>query len=133
MITEFQGEFRFLSNFIGGVEQKYQAAKAINIEDAKRILQMTAGQSKREGRKIPIRADWETIKVEVMEGLLREKFMKEPFRSQLIATGTKHIQEGNRWGDTFWGVDLRTGEGQNILGRLIMEIRQELRDSSITT
>jgi predicted NAD-dependent protein-ADP-ribosyltransferase YbiA (DUF1768 family) len=36
--------------------------------------------------------------------------------------------EGNYWGDIFWGIDMNLDEGQNILGRLIMKIRKEIRD-----
>lgn len=55
-----------------------------------------------------------------------QKFNKEPFKSKLIATGDLYIQEGNLWNDKFWGVCLKTNTGQNILGKLIMEIRNEI-------
>jgi predicted NAD-dependent protein-ADP-ribosyltransferase YbiA (DUF1768 family) len=38
--------------------------------------------------------------------------------------------EGNYWGDIFWGIDMNLDEGQNILGRLIMKIRKEIRDGN---
>jgi predicted NAD-dependent protein-ADP-ribosyltransferase YbiA (DUF1768 family) len=31
------------------------------------------------------------------------------------------------WGDKFWGVDLETGEGENNLGILLMELREMLK------
>jgi predicted NAD-dependent protein-ADP-ribosyltransferase YbiA (DUF1768 family) len=34
----------------------------------------------------------------------------------------------NTWSDTFWGVDLKTGKGDNNLGKLIMKIRKENRN-----
>ena len=36
---------------------------------------------------------------------------------------------GNTWGDTCWGVDLRTGQGENHLGRILMKVREELAGS----
>jgi len=45
---------------------------------------------------------------------------------RLLATGDQELIEGNTWGDRFWGVC--DGEGQNQLGRLLMELRNELRD-----
>jgi predicted NAD-dependent protein-ADP-ribosyltransferase YbiA (DUF1768 family) len=60
--------------------------------------------------------------------LLRQKFTDPGLRARLLATGTALLREGNWWRDTFWGVDQRTGAGQNHLGRLLMEIRDELRD-----
>lgn len=126
MIREFRGEYRFLSNFIGGVEQKYQAAKCVNPNDRNLILQLTAGQAKRAGQRVQIRRDWERIKLDVMKNLLIEKFSQEPFRSQLITTDPQEIQEGNIWGDKFWGVDLDTGYGENHLGNMLMEVRTQL-------
>jgi hypothetical protein len=39
------------------------------------------------------------------------------------------LVEGNRWGDQFWGVDLRTGLGENHLGKILMKVRDELRSN----
>ena len=39
------------------------------------------------------------------------------------------LEEGNTWHDTFWGVDARTREGRNHLGRILMRIRKELQGS----
>jgi predicted NAD-dependent protein-ADP-ribosyltransferase YbiA (DUF1768 family) len=63
-----------------------------------------------------------------MYDLLKLKFVEEPFRTKLLNTGDVEIIEGNYWGDVFWGVDMNKDEGQNILGRLIMKIRKEIRD-----
>ena len=131
MIEQFQDEFRFLSNFIGGVEQKYQAAKAAKEEDRDRILKMTPGEAKRATRQVEIRPDWDSVKVQVMEELVREKFSKEPFKSLILKTGDEFIQEGNLWKDTFWGVDLRTGKGQNHLGRILMRVRDTLKTKDV--
>ena len=126
-IKEFRDEYRWLSNFIGGVEQKYQAAKCKHEEDAQKILRMKPGEAKRAGRKVEMRENWEEIKLTVMEDLLRSKFNSEPFRTNLIKTGNMEIIEGNTWGDKFWGVDLQSGIGENHLGKLIMKIRSELQ------
>ena len=47
-------------------------------------------------------------------------------RQALIDTGDQELIEGNWWGDRFWGVDLKTNQGQNHLGMLLMKIRSEL-------
>ena len=44
----------------------------------------------------------------------------------LLATGKAEIREGKGWNDTFWGVDLKTGEGRNELGKAPMKVRAEL-------
>lgn len=127
MIESFSGKYRWLSNFVGGVEQEYQAAKCKFAGDSEYIKTMTPASAKRFGRRVIMRRDWESIKLGVMLGLCRAKFSKEPYRTMLLETGQEHIQEGNTWHDTFWGVDLATGEGHNHLGKIIMIVRGELR------
>ena len=137
MIKEFSGEYQFLSNFepcvvyLDGmefptVEHAYQAAKTLDPQQKEVIQQCeTASQSKRMGRRVTIRPDWEDIKLGVMEVLLVQKFKGyEHFKEALLATGNRDIEEGNWWGDTFWGVC--KGEGENHLGNLLMKIRKEL-------
>ena len=63
-----------------------------------------------------------------MEYALQKKFNQEPFKSKLLATGDCHIEEGNWWKDKFWGVDIKTRQGENHLGKLIMKIRKELQE-----
>jgi hypothetical protein len=41
-------------------------------------------------------------------------------------TGNTELVEGNHWHDTFWGVDATTGEGDNGLGQILMQVRMEL-------
>ena len=41
-----------------------------------------------------------------------------------------HLEEGNWWGDIFWGVDKKTGAGENNLGKILMKVREELRQAS---
>ena len=41
-------------------------------------------------------------------------------------TGNSTLIEGNWWNDRFWGVDSKTGIGENHLGKLLMELRAEL-------
>lgn len=140
MIEEFRDEYRWLSNFTpvkvvyegieyASVEHAYMSAKSESMEWKSRCAdkQISAAQIKRESQDIVLIPDWDNIKVNVMEDCLREKFSQEPFKSKLEATGGMYIQEGNNWNDTFWGVDLKTGEGFNGLGQLIMKIRDEKR------
>lgn len=129
-IREFRDRFSFLSNFVGGVEQKYQAAKCVDDKERDEILKMTPGQSKRAGQKVKIREDWEDVKLDIMYELVREKFSREPFRAMLLRTENSILEEGNNWGDKFWGVSLKTGKGENNLGKILMRVREELRKSS---
>ena len=140
MIKEFQGENRFLSNFYpcridweeivySSVEHAYQASKTLNLQERLRIASLsTPGKAKRTGSRLTIRPDWESVKISVMESLVRQKFTRHQILKQaLLATGNQEIQEGNTWSDTFWGVSLSTGEGRNELGKIIMRIREKLQ------
>lgn len=134
-ITKFEGEYRFLSNFypavvyVGGypfltVEHAYQASKTFSIEHITKIsLCKSPATAKQLGRRVPLRNDWESVKIMVMQDLLRQKFTHADLRVKLLATGTAELIEGNWWNDTFWGVC--NGKGQNWLGRLLMIVRSQ--------
>jgi ribA/ribD-fused uncharacterized protein len=138
-ILEFQSPYRWLSNFwpcsveldgvtFPSVEHAYQAAKFPPGDPARLVIQkQSSGTAKRLGMNAPLRATWDTEKLSVMENLLRQKFAPDTELAQmLINTGEAKLQEGNSWNDTFWGVDIRTGLGQNMLGKLLMQIRGDL-------
>lgn len=144
IIDGFSGEYSFLSNFyespvtalwddahkveVPTVEHAFQAAKAGVRDDFYSICSSpNAGASKKQGRRITLRPDWEEVKLEVMKRILREKFAQRPLRQRLLNTGEAMLVEGNTWGDRFWGVS--RGAGDNHLGRLLMEVREELRES----
>jgi len=110
------------------VEHAYQAAKTLDQKARERIrLLPTAGKAKAAGKRLKIRPDWEAIKVDVMRGLLRQKFRPDTFLARvLLETGERELIEVNTWGDRFWG-ECPRGVGENQLGKLLMEIRGELR------
>lgn len=105
------------------VEHAYQAAKTLDLEYRDIIRRApTASKAKRIGQVVPVRDNWELIKVQIMRTLVAQKFAEPILRSYLQATAPAILEEGNWWGDTFWGVDLE-GNGQNWLGKILMEIR----------
>jgi predicted NAD-dependent protein-ADP-ribosyltransferase YbiA (DUF1768 family) len=140
MIKEFQGEYRWLSNFypvairfqgwlFPSVEHAYQSAKSDDIHWKRFCLNpdVRAGEVKKRSHHIAVVPGWRQGRLKIMEELVDLKYDQEPFKSKLLATMEEHIQEGNFWYDTFWGVDLRTGRGENNLGKIIMEKRQRLQ------
>jgi ribA/ribD-fused uncharacterized protein len=137
-ITAFTGEHRFLSNFYESpitwgstttptLEHAFQCAKTFDpVAQAKILESPSPAVAKRYGRAVPLRSDWEEVKIPTMRYLLFMKFTAGgPLASQLIATGDTYLVEGNHWGDTFWGVC--NGNGSNWLGHLLMARRAELR------
>jgi N-glycosidase YbiA len=78
-------------------------------------------------RKIRIRQDWESMKVDVMRNAVRAKFLAHAeLKSLLLSTGDEEIIEAAAR-DSFWGCGA-DGSGKNWLGRLLMEVREELRE-----
>lgn len=138
-ITSFQGEYRFLSNFwfcevlIDGVvwpttEHYYVAMKTLDPALREQIREIPRpGQVKRFGRSLELRPDWDDVKVDVMRTAITAKFTQSGHLLQkLVDTGDAQLIESNTWGDTFWGVC--HGEGENWLGRILMEVRAELAE-----
>jgi ribA/ribD-fused uncharacterized protein len=132
--------YQWLSNFwqvsinafgliFPSVEHAYQASKT----DIKELQQMIAKFSyaesaKKFGKNIQLIPNWNMRKIEFMKEYLTQKFNQEHFKKKLLNTGTLYLEETNNWKDTFWGVC--NGIGQNILGKLIMDIRTELQKQS---
>lgn len=77
-------------------------------------------------KNLEMRADWECIKVEVMRDALRAKFKREnnpKLYEMLRSTGDAYIVEDSPR-DAYWGIG-RDGKGENMLGKLLMEVRKE--------
>lgn len=138
-IDSFSGSYAFLSNFFpspvtyGGHtyptnEHAFQAAKCTRFDEVQAIqAASTPGAAKRLGRRATLRPDWETTKIEVMTDIVFAKFRQSPrLTLDLFATSDAHLEEGNRWGDTFWGTC--HGNGRNVLGYILMEVRSVLRE-----
>ncbi len=136
-IERFIGKYEFLSNFYSfknglTVEHFYQAEKTDDLAEKMRImLAPTPGKAKRLGRKCVIEADFEERRPVIMLPLLRVKFEYSPLQEWLLATEGLELVEGNVWHDNYWG-DCFCGRsecqerGLNMLGRLLMQIREEL-------
>jgi len=141
-IDEFRGEYSFLSNFYpapfvdnSGLlwatsEHYYQAHKTNDPYTFDCIRHATTpGISKKLGANVELRGDWNDVKIDIMKKAIRYKFDQNlDIKEKLILTGEADLIEGNRWGDTFWGYDLNKHRGKNVLGNLLIELRQFYRD-----
>lgn len=139
-VKGFFDEYRWASNFhpcpvvykgmrFGSVEAAYQGSKCKTREDMMLFVGMSASASKRLGRAVPLREDWNDVKIEIMTEIVRAKFMQnDDLASKLLGTGNKHLEETNWWKDQFWGVC--KGKGRNELGKILMMIREELRNTN---
>ena len=146
-IKEFRGDNYYLSNFYDapvmfeGImylnnEAAFQAAKLKDNQTRcpktrlmrKDFSTMPPNIAKRNGRRITLRADWETVKDSVMAAVVNDKFTRNTkLQDKLIATGDTELFEGNSWNDRYWGVDIKTGAGKNTLGQILMAERNNLK------
>lgn len=143
-IDEFKGEYAFLSNFyfidVMGYpsnEHFFQAQKTTDKKIREQIKNLlTPGQAKRMGRKIKLRPEWNEIEFRICamyKGLIA-KFKNEELKQKLLNTGDVELIEGNIWHDNTWGScfcpKCKNIKGENYLGKLLMKLREELRNGS---
>lgn len=139
--------FGGLSNMAGGYPLKvngiqirtsealYQACRFPHLPELQRVIlgeasPMTAkmkGKPHRENS----RPDWDLVRVKIMRWCLRAKLAQnwKKFSELLLLTGNGAIVEESRK-DDYWGakpIDDQTLIGMNVLGRLLMELREEVR------
>jgi ribA/ribD-fused uncharacterized protein len=139
-VNELYGEFSNFSKHPFEVDGKkwptsehyFQAHKFTGtIHEETVRLAASAKEAARIGRdrNLPMRPDWEDVKLEVMRSALRHKFNAHPTLVQLLlSTGDEEIIEQTT-DDTYWGCGTRR-LGLNMLGRLLMELRAEYREAN---
>lgn len=137
MINSFTGKYFFLSNFYEapvkwkGItyrnnEAAFQSAKVLDKTLRKEFSDLDPSSAKRKGRQVKLRPGWDEIKFDIMYDICYEKFSQnEDLKIKLLDTGEEHLEEGNNWGDKIWGTV--KGKGQNLLGKILMEVREELK------
>ena len=148
MIDNFDKAYGFLSNFSESpfvfmnetwptVEHAFQAYKSREkpIRDHIRGLKESR-DAKRAGKAVVYRNDWHDIREPLMEMLVGAKFIQnEELASRLVKTSDQSLIEGNFWHDNDWG-DCRCDNchdkpGKNMLGKILMKVRQSLIDTRV--
>lgn len=109
------------------VEHAYQAQKCTDQTEYDAIHQAAkANDARLLGQKVKMRENWDSIKYSVMEECVRAKFQQhQDLREQLLATGDEELIEDSPV-DWYWGCGA-DGKGQNMLGKILMAIREELK------
>ncbi len=140
VIKEFTGKYDFLSNFYKsqveyeGIvyptsEHAYQAAKSLNLEVKKDVAAIPSPSgAKKYGKTIQLRKDWEFVKLKIMYEIVSSKFKNSELAKKLLDTGDAILEEGNNWYDTYWGIYLPTGKGENNLGKILMTVRKNIKN-----
>jgi predicted NAD-dependent protein-ADP-ribosyltransferase YbiA (DUF1768 family) len=139
---------RYESDFYGCEAAAFAAARIINVAD--RISFMAGNcspwQVQKRLKTIPrkwIRPDWSSIQVDVLRKIMCERFTCSPAREWLLDTGDALLINGNLHHDNFLGTcfcqtaptstlkygahALCKGVSQNIRGKMLMQLRDELR------
>jgi hypothetical protein len=109
------------------VEAPYQAQKTFIQEEQDAIwAAVKANDSRLLGQKVTMRPDWDQVKRQVMKECVLAKFLQHAdLRKQLMATGDETLIEDSPV-DAWWGCGA-DGTGQNVLGQVLMEVREELK------
>jgi len=141
-IRGFFGDYRFLSNMwpclvniyehsFKSSEHAYQWAKTKDnsyIIHPSFVDNMTGSEVKNWGQKIDIRSDWQEIKEQVMFDIVYAKFTQnKELQKLLLSTGDKYLEERNWWSDAEWGVNYKTGNGKNKLGKILTKVRNVIK------
>jgi ribA/ribD-fused uncharacterized protein len=135
-IAGFVAEYRWLSNYFscrvewdgrvyGSAEAAYHSGK-YSRADRDLFTTLDPDRARKLSRVKPYDvAAWEARQVPTMREVVWGKFSQNPeLAKKLLATGDRYLEETNWWGDKIWGV--YRGEGQNLLGKIIMETRARL-------
>lgn len=133
-------EYGFLSNFFPaptmfeGViyptsEHAYMASKTTNESERAIILSAAKPRdAKNLGRTVTLRPNWDVVRYDFMLAVVFDKFWRNPhLQERLLATGNRYLEETNHWKDLYYGVDFKTGKGENVLGKILMKVRSCLQ------
>lgn len=109
-------------------EHYFQAQKfcGTEYEEIIRLLDnpMKAAEMGR-NRELPLRVDWEQVKDDIMRKAVLAKFTQnKEIKNVLLSTGKETIVE-NTSNDYYWGCG-KDGSGKNMLGIILMEVREKL-------
>jgi ribA/ribD-fused uncharacterized protein len=111
------------------IEHYFQAMKFVGTpheEAVRHAKSPMEAKTMGNDRSHPLRPDWETVKDDIMRQAVRAKFTQQPeIRAVLLGTGSEEIIEAAD-NDAYWGWG-PNHNGKNMLGKILMEIRDELR------
>lgn len=118
-----------------GSEAYYQAMKSNGLPHHEMVKELmikaTPSDAYAIGNHYPKRKDWFQVSVDVMAKAVHAKFSQnEDIKNLLLSTGSHPLVQVKR-GDRFWGTG-PDNNGKNMLGKLLMELRQALSGSERT-
>ena len=144
-IDSFKEEYRFLSNFYQApvtysgltypnAEAAFQAQKCRNEADKVKYTQVkNPVRAKQMGKKEPgLPENWREISYDIMLDIERAKFSTPEMAGKLLSTGNAELVEGNNHHDNLWGdcscARCAAKVGENRLGKILLQVREELKN-----
>lgn len=136
VISKFIGDYAFLSNayestiYLDGIRYKnaeaaFQAQKVLNNDVKHTFSLLSAKEAKLLGQNLNLREDWEQVKSNIMFNVCYMKFLNDSkLKEKLLETGDMFLIAtgcGKYWGTS-------DGEGENVLGNILMEIRDVFQE-----
>lgn len=132
-------EFNYRNIHFMNSEAAYMYEKAKYFGDSESALKIIENQdpytAKKLGRKVKGYDDveWSKVRYKIMTNVLYSKFgQNKAMCNELLSTGNKLIVEASPY-DKIWGIGLQTDDplaldpsnwqGENLLGKAIMEVR----------
>lgn len=110
------------------VQHAYEASKTNDLEIRELIRKCkTVSGAKKLSRSITVQKEWVESKVQIMKNLIREKFQNPFLRHMLLLTNDLKLIHENNSNDKFWGVLKNKKEGENWLGKILEEVREEMK------
>lgn len=113
-------------------EHYFQAQKFVDtpyLEKVRQIKTPKDAANMGRNRSLPLRADWEQVKDDVMQKAVLQKFSTHAdIREILLATEDKVLVENSPI-DYYWGCG-KDGSGKNKLGQILMAVREILRNEN---
>lgn len=115
-------------------EAAWQAQKTLDVNEREQFCNYTAYQSKKLGRSVKLRSDWESVKYNLMIDVCYAKFNQNTdLKEILLSTGDEELVENTTgWHDNIWGncecPRCINKVGQNLLGKALMEVRKLIRN-----
>jgi hypothetical protein len=117
-------------------EAAWQAQKCIDDSDKLKFADTTPLQSKRLGKTVRLRPDWENVKYGLMVDICMIKFQNPQLKEILLSTGNETlIEDTTGWHDNIWGncdcPRCTNIEGRNLLGKALMQVRKNVNYSDL--
>lgn len=141
-MTSARADYRWLSNFhlselefhglkFSTAEAAYHSFKTFLDEERQLLATASNGPTaKKLGQKVALRPDWEVVKCDIMELVLRQKFKPgSELGEKLKATYPADLRPIVWWHDNFWESCICSkcgNRGLNMLGQILEKIRSDL-------